>query len=223
MSHPTVCIWTTKQYILQWENNTESLPFFSATSFLGLAMVSMARCAGIWTNNTCCLLNWTGTIITLSWCIPVMNISYAMYYRWSSEQHVRTGYICWYICGVQRMLHVSLQSSSVLDRACKLWADCVIFRARASFVFWSYEVIRIHPTFIFWWNQYLVMLENVGCINSKILNRDMHCSIFSCSTFQTSRMFVLDRDITNLQYANSKRHVATNTFIEKYCDWQDMT
>ena len=85
--------------------------FFSfilkATSWLGLAMVSVVRCAGVWTNNKCCLLDWTKTIISLTWLLPMTNITYFLTLRWSSEEHVRTGYICWFFCGVKEMLHVS--------------------------------------------------------------------------------------------------------------------
>ena len=82
-----------------------SLLLFLATSWLGLAMVSVVRCAGIWTNNKCCLLQWTKSIIALTWLLPFTNITYAMYFRWASEEHVRTGYICWFFCGVKHMLH----------------------------------------------------------------------------------------------------------------------
>ena len=78
-----------------------------ATSWLGLAMVSVVRCAGVWTNNKCCLLDWTKTIISLTWLLPMTNITYFLTLRWSSEEHVRTGYICWFFCGVKEMLHVS--------------------------------------------------------------------------------------------------------------------
>ena len=86
------------------------LPHFSgitATSWLGLAMVSVVRCAGIWTNNKCCILDWTKTIISMTWLLPMTNITYFLTMRWSSEEHVRTGYICWFFCGVKEMLHVS--------------------------------------------------------------------------------------------------------------------
>jgi len=76
-----------------------------ATSWLGLAMVSVVRCAGVWTNNKCCLLDWTKTIISLTWLLPMTNITYFLTLRWSSEEHVRTGYICWFFCGVKEMLH----------------------------------------------------------------------------------------------------------------------
>ena len=70
-------------------------------------MVSVVRCAGVWTNNKCCLLDWTKTIISLTWLLPMTNITYFLTLRWSSEEHVRTGYICWFFCGVKEMLHVS--------------------------------------------------------------------------------------------------------------------
>lgn len=67
-------------------------------------MVSVIRCAGIWTNNNCCLLRWTGRMISLTWLLPMITNTYFIYLRWGSTEHIRTGYICWYFCGIQPML-----------------------------------------------------------------------------------------------------------------------
>ena len=89
-------------------------------------MVSVVRCAGVWTNNKCCLLDWTKTIISLTWLLPMTNITYFLTLRWSSEEHVRTGYICWFFCGVKEMLHVS----QILSKFIRCQHD-----------FWIYEFV----------------------------------------------------------------------------------
>ena len=77
------------------------------TSYLGLAMVSVIRCVGIWTNNTCFILRYTKTLICMTWVIPILSISHTLYGNWGSDEHIRTGFVCWYFCGIKHMLHVS--------------------------------------------------------------------------------------------------------------------
>jgi len=77
------------------------------TSWLGIAMVSVIRCVGIWTNNTCFILRYTKTLICMTWVIPILSISHTLYGNWGSDEHIRTGFVCWYFCGIKHMLHVS--------------------------------------------------------------------------------------------------------------------
>ena len=78
----------------------------TATSWIGLAMVSAIRCMGIWTNNKCYLLKFTKSFISGIWLVPSISVTYFLYSSWGSEAHIRTGYICWYFCGVEEMMHV---------------------------------------------------------------------------------------------------------------------
>ena len=70
-------------------------------------MVSVIRCVGIWTNNTCFILRYTKTLICMTWVIPILSISHTLYGNWGSDEHIRTGFVCWYFCGIKHMLHVS--------------------------------------------------------------------------------------------------------------------
>ena len=78
----------------------------SATSWLGLGIVSVVRCAGIWTNNECFLLKRTGTLITLTWSLPVLTNTYFVTNQWGSPFHINTGYVCWFFCGINQMIQV---------------------------------------------------------------------------------------------------------------------
>ena len=88
-----------------WQGN--QIFIFSVTSWLGIAMVSVIRCVGIWTNNTCFILRYTKTLICMTWVIPILSISHTLYGNWGSDEHIRTGFVCWYFCGIKHMLHVS--------------------------------------------------------------------------------------------------------------------
>jgi hypothetical protein len=66
-------------------------------------MVSVIRCAAIWTNAKCTLLKWTGSLIAMTWLLPIISITYFLHGSWGSEEHIRTGYICWFFCGVREM------------------------------------------------------------------------------------------------------------------------
>lgn len=43
-------------------------------------------------------------MISLTWLLPIVTNTYFVYLRWGSTEHIRTGYICWYFCGIRHML-----------------------------------------------------------------------------------------------------------------------